>query len=246
VLTYNIHHGEGVDRKLDLERIARVITAQKPGLVALQEVDVNTRRAGGVDQAAELAKLTGMHVAFGRTIDFQGGRYGNAVLSRFPIESSETHALPGAASAERRGALAAVVRPWESGPAVTFVATHFDHQLEPDRIRQAEEINRLFAKDDGRPVLLAGDLNAEPESEPVARLREKWKDAAAGAARGDDNAGAPGATYPAPRPTKRIDYVMLRPASAWCAADTTVVDEPVASDHRPVLAVVEWQGSGLP
>src|SRR5688572_12746619 len=76
VLTYNIHHAEGTDGKLDLARIARVIHEQQPDLVALQEVDVKTRRTGGVDQAAELAKLTGMHVAFGKGIDFQGGEYG--------------------------------------------------------------------------------------------------------------------------------------------------------------------------
>src|SRR5687768_15481548 len=71
VLTYNIHHGEGVDGRLDLERIARVITAEEPDLVALQEVDVKTRRTGGVDQAAELARLTGMHFAFGKAIDYE-------------------------------------------------------------------------------------------------------------------------------------------------------------------------------
>jgi endonuclease/exonuclease/phosphatase family metal-dependent hydrolase len=238
VLTYNIHHGEGVDRKLDLERVAQVIVAQKPDLVALQEVDVKTQRTGGVDQAAELAKLTGMHVAFGRTIDHQGGQYGNAVLSRFPIESSETHPLPGAPSAERRGALAVAVRPWARGPAVTFVATHFDHQIEPDRVRQAEEINRLFAGDDEQVTLLAGDFNAEPASAPIQLLTTRWADAAASA--------PDSATSPATKPRRRIDYVMLRPAGGWRVIGTTVVNEPLASDHRPVLAVVEWQGARRP
>ena len=60
VLTYNIHHGEGTDGKFDYERLARVINGLKPDVAALQEVDRNTRRANGVDQAALLAKLTGM------------------------------------------------------------------------------------------------------------------------------------------------------------------------------------------
>lgn len=70
VLTYNIHHGEGTDGKFDLDRIAKLISAQEPDLVALQEIDVKTARASGVDQAAKLAKLTGMHYAFGRFMKY--------------------------------------------------------------------------------------------------------------------------------------------------------------------------------
>ena len=87
VLCYNIHHGEGVDRKLDLERIARVIRSVSPEVVALQEVDRNTQRTGRVDQPAELARLTKMKVVFEKNIDFQGGQYGNALLSTGRIAS---------------------------------------------------------------------------------------------------------------------------------------------------------------
>lgn len=73
VLSYNIHHGEGVDGKFDLERIAKVIQSVNPDLVALQEVDRNTTRASDVDQAQELAELTGMHMAYGKALDYQGG-----------------------------------------------------------------------------------------------------------------------------------------------------------------------------
>src|SRR5690242_10620478 len=72
VLTYNIHHGEGVDRQFDLSRIADVIRSASPDLVALQEVDRNTHRTGNVDQPAELARLMGMHVAFEPNIKFEG------------------------------------------------------------------------------------------------------------------------------------------------------------------------------
>ena len=85
VLTYNIHHGEGTDGKFDLDRIAKLISAQEPDLVALQEIDVKTARASGVDQAAKLAKLTGMHYAFGRFMKYDGGEYGQMVLSKHPI-----------------------------------------------------------------------------------------------------------------------------------------------------------------
>src|SRR5690606_15119708 len=93
VLSYNIHHAEGVDRKLDVERIAKIIVAAKPDLVALQEVDQKVTRTRGVDQPAELARLTGMHMAFGGNIRLQGGEYGNAVLSRWPIKAQKNHLL---------------------------------------------------------------------------------------------------------------------------------------------------------
>jgi endonuclease/exonuclease/phosphatase family metal-dependent hydrolase len=237
VLTYNIHHGEGTDGKLDLARIARVINEQKPDLVAVQEVDVNTQRTGGVDQAAELAKLTGLHVVFGKSIDYRGGQYGNAVLSRFPIDKHAVHPLPGKPEAERRTALEVVVRPWEGGPALTFVGTHLDHTRdETDRLRQADEINRLFTTVERRgPLILAGDLNATPTAETISRFTAHWTDAAG-------KAGA-APTIPAGNPRSRIDYVLLRPADQWRVVETSVVPESVASDHRPVLAVVEWRGA---
>ena len=82
VLTYNIHHGEGVDGKLDLKRIAQVITSVDPDLVALQEVDRGTRRTQEIDQPAELAQLTKMHVVFGGNIRYQGGDLHARVVRR--------------------------------------------------------------------------------------------------------------------------------------------------------------------
>jgi endonuclease/exonuclease/phosphatase family metal-dependent hydrolase len=235
ILTYNIHHGEGTDGKLDLARVAKVISDQKPDLVALQEVDVKTRRTGGVDEAAELGKLTGMNFVFGKAISYQGGAYGNAVLSRFPITSHEVHPLPAKEGSEKRCGLAAVVRPWEGGPELTFVSTHLDqHRDESDRLAQAEELQRaLLKKGDRRAIILAGDLNAVPASETMKRFAGKWTDA---------GAEANGPTVPSSKPTRRIDYVLLRPAAVWRAGETKVLDEPVASDHRPVLAELEWRG----
>jgi endonuclease/exonuclease/phosphatase family metal-dependent hydrolase len=236
VLTYNIHHGEGADGKLDLPRIAGVIAGQKPDLVALQEVDVKTRRTSSVDQVAELAKLTRMHAAFGKAIAFQGGEYGNAVLSRFPIRAAQTHPLPAKAGSEKRCALAVVVRPWgDAGPDLTFASTHLDHlRGEGDRLAQAAEILRvLTGENDARAMVLAGDLNATPGSETLKRFTAKWKDAGA-------ETGGP--TIPSDEPNRRIDYVLLRPGAAWHVNETQVLAEPVASDHRPVLAVLEWRG----
>src|ERR1043166_6137788 len=59
VMTYNIHVGVGMDKKLDLQRIANVIKAQRPDLVGLQEVDRGVERTKRIDEIAEIAKMTG-------------------------------------------------------------------------------------------------------------------------------------------------------------------------------------------
>src|SRR5437773_925395 len=90
VVTYNIRHGEGMDHKIDLLRIAKVIVAAKPDIVALEEVDQGTKRTSGSDQPAEFARLTGMKVVFGRNIPYDGGGYGTAVLTKLPVRSSSS------------------------------------------------------------------------------------------------------------------------------------------------------------
>ena len=85
VLAYNIHHGEGMDGRLDLERIAALIREVDPDLVTLQEVDSVTSRTNAIDQAAELGRLTGLKPVFGRFMSYQGGAYGMALLSKWEI-----------------------------------------------------------------------------------------------------------------------------------------------------------------
>ncbi|HEY1189898.1 MAG TPA: endonuclease/exonuclease/phosphatase family protein, partial [Gemmata sp.] len=234
VLCYNVHHGEGTDGKRDLARIARVIRAADPDLVALQELDDRTKRTGGVDQTAELARLTGLHAAFGKAIDFQGGGYGQAVLSRFPLGGTTVHPLPGGPNREKRIALEARLK--VDGRDLSFVTTHLDHQLAGDREQQAAKLNELFAGAD-RPVLLVGDLNATRDSKAFAALAAKWADATAGKGL---------LTIPADRPKEQIDHVLFRPADRFRVRGAAVPDEPVASDHRPVLVVLEPAPAGKP
>ena len=85
IMTYNIHVGVGMDKKLDLHRIADVINHEKPDLVGLQEVDRGVKRTEGKDEIAELAQMTRMDYAFAHNLDFQGGQYGVAILSRSAI-----------------------------------------------------------------------------------------------------------------------------------------------------------------
>jgi endonuclease/exonuclease/phosphatase family metal-dependent hydrolase len=233
VLTYNIHHAAGTDGKLDLERIARVIQSAKPDLVALQEVDQATTRSRGIDQLARLAELTGMHPAYGRAMDYQGGAYGVGMLSRWPIQMVRVHPLPSPAGVEPRVLLEAAVVPVKDGPKLQFLVTHVDHKADPaHRAQQVARIRELFPAPtaDAMPAILAGDFNATPDSEVMKSLLADWTDSAAGKAF---------LTCPSNPPRVKIDYVLYRPASAWRVIETHALDEPTASDHLPVLAVLE-------
>jgi endonuclease/exonuclease/phosphatase family metal-dependent hydrolase len=228
VLTYNIHHGRGADGQVDLERIAAVIKSAKPDLVALNEVDRVVNRSGKVDQPAELARLTGLHAAFEKNIDYDGGEYGNAVLSRYPIAKVENVPLPSQYRGEQRGMLVVEVHPRE-GQQLWFAATHFDYRPDPtERVKSVEMIAKLLAgRFEGRTMILAGDLNAVPESDVVRTLSKKWLVAESGN------------TFPAEKPTKRIDYVLARPAEEWRVVSAEVLEASDQSDHRPVLVTLE-------
>ena len=229
VLCYNIHVGVGNDGKLDLERTARTIMEQKPDLVAIQEIDRNTERTQKIDQVAELKRLTGMHAVFGKTIDFSGGEYGLAILSKYPISEHKITPLPQLGNREERGALEATIKlddqPGHRDMSLTFVSTHFCHQSEERRAMQAEKINELLSNRDGL-VIVAGDFNATPDSKTIVTMKAKWSDAT------NDEL-----TFPSDRPRVKIDYIFYRPGEMLRIKETRVIHEPVTSDHSPVLSV---------
>lgn len=223
VLTYNIHIGIGKDNKLDLERTARVISEQKPDMVALQEVDKKTHRTRKVDQAEELARLTKMNVVFGKTIDHQGGEYGIAILSRFPIKEHQMTQLPEQEDLEERGVLSTTIEIGEK-TSLRFLCTHFCHKSEKRRVLQAKKINELFAGDD-IPSILCGDMNAEPHSPSLDILYQSWEDATDATS-----------TFPGDR---KIDYILYRPKKSFKVVETKVIDDKITSDHSPVLSILE-------
>jgi len=227
VLSYNIHIGTGNDNKLDLERTAKVIMAQKPDIVALQEVDNKADRTKNVDQAAELARLTGMHFAYGKTINIAGGEYGIAILSKYPIVEHKITQLPQLGNREDRGALQAKLD-LGGGKTLLFVCTHFCHVSEERRTMQAKKINELFVGHDG-PVIVAGDFNATPDSKTIETMKAKWADAT------NDKP-----TFSSDKPRMKIDYIFYRPAEQFRIKETKVIEEPVASDHSPVLSVLKF------
>lgn len=237
VLTYNIHHGEGTDGRFDLPRLAGVMKRVQPDVIALQEVDQGTARAGHVSQLAELGRLMNMHAEFGKAMDYLGGGYGVGVLSRWPILAAENHPLPTLPGQEPRTALSVHVRVGEEGPLLQFISTHLDRgRGRENRITQATYLNALLVPGKGLPSILAGDLNARLGSTEMDTFDTLWTNA------------FPADSSPSTsqrRRRSRGDYVLLRPADRWRVVETTVIDETVASDHRPLLAVLEWIGPDL-
>jgi endonuclease/exonuclease/phosphatase family metal-dependent hydrolase len=220
VMTYNIKHGDVTS----LGDVAEVIRAQGPDIVALQEVDKETNRSDGVFQSYRLGQLTGMASAYRGAFDYDGGQYGLAILSRFPILSSTK--LEMTSSGEQRIAVAWKLQLGDESTLVV-INTHLGLSA-AERTTQIEELV-AYAEEEGAGIL-TGDFNALPDSAEMAPL-DIYLDAHAAVGDGD------GYSFPAHQPEKRIDYVLLQSVD-WEPLYSQVV-ETVASDHRPVVVELE-------
>lgn len=231
VVSYNIRHGAGMDGELDLERTAAVLEALHAEVILLQEVDERCARSGSVDQAKDLGERLGMNSAFAPFMDYGGGRYGLAILSSLPIVSSEVITLP-PGQREPRSALAIVVRKGEQ--AVRVVNAHFDWLDEDtERFAQATELSdAIAAMDPGIPTIFGGDLNDAPKSRAVLAFEREELPWHARFRR----IGPFGYTFPSDEPAKSIDHLLVAPSNLWSTAEVQVVREPMASDHRPIVA----------
>jgi endonuclease/exonuclease/phosphatase family metal-dependent hydrolase len=236
-MTYNIHAGQDASAQRNIERVAELIRQVGADIVLLQEVDRRTQRAGGADHLAELERLTGMHAAFGKSLDYQGGDYGIALLSRWPLDTVQRVPLavhPPQARSENRyepriGLYARITTPL--GP-LHVLNTHVDPAGEPT-YRHQEMIGLLaFARRTVPPTerfILSGDLNARDDTAELAALTFSLTDAWQRC--GDGGAGH---TFPASAPDRRIDYVLMRGLS--CTRAEVVSTQ--ASDHRPLLVTI--------
>ena len=235
VVAYNIRHGQGMDDRVDLARVAETLRALDADVVTLQEVDDRTERTGGVDQTAVLADLLGYHGLHGPHRPYQGGFYGNAVLSRLPVLSETTHPIPAASGSAL--SVHEVVVEVAPGFPVSVVSVHLAGTV-AERRAQADTVSRRFMNR-AHPVILAGDFNGRPDDEVVTRLRRAWKTTA--------KFGDP-RTYPADRPAREIDFFMWRPGRGAAEPQLRLIRnfagyERLASDHRPVIADFRWAGA---
>ena len=245
VLVYNIHAGKDAPGVGNLTRVAELIRSTNADIVLLQEVDRGTGRSNNVDQPAVLAAQTGLNVAYGSALDYDGGKYGVAILSRWPILGETLFHLPVAppqtrsgGSMEPRGALRITVASPKGRLAI--VNTHLDPtNVDRWRRQEADSIISLVAQTRRTVgmVIAGGDFNSTPESEVQtamrnAGLRDSWMECAEGQ----------GFTYPDDNPVKRIDYLFLT-GNVRCSS-AQVINTRV-SDHRPVLIELSLRSTAL-
>lgn len=230
VMSYNIHVGVGMDKKLDLQRIADVINKERPDLVGLQEVDRGVERTQRKDEIVELAALTRMEYAFAHNLDYQGGQYGVAILSRYPIRASDHRMFQNRRETERRGMIRVEVR--IDGKPTNFVTTHLDYQFPDGRLFEAEQL-LAYLKDVKGVLIVAGDFNEEPNGTTHKLMLTWFSDAWL-----SNPEKLMGFSYPADKPLKRIDYIFFRSSDGVKAKRSWVV-ETLASDHIPVVADLE-------
>jgi len=230
VVSYNIKHGHGMDGKVDLARIAAVLKKLQPDFVGLQEVDLVCSRSGKTNQINDLAEMTSMHPGFGSFMKYQGGHYGMAILSRYPLRNVESLRLPG--GNEPRVALLAEAQ-LPNGSSVLLVNVHFDW-VRDDKYRFAQA--SLLAEHLATvktPFILLGDFNDDPDSRTLAlfdklslRTQKPKEDRF---------------TIPSDKPSREIDFIFCAPAKSWQVGRVEVITEPVASDHRPVVAELTFR-----
>lgn len=233
VLTYNIHHANPPSKPnvIDIDAIANVIKQQQPDLIALQEVDVYTNRSGKtLNETSEIARLAGLpYYFFGKAIDYQGGEYGVAILSKYPLSSMANYPLPTAAgSGGELRTLATAIISLPGNKTIVFASTHLDAQTsETNRLLQIQKITDIL-NPQTIPVILAGDFNAIPGSNTINILDGNFTRSCISSC---------GFTISAISPTKTIDFIAYRPSDKFTVTSHKVIEEKYASDHLPVLVV---------
>ena len=217
LMTYNIKNANGMDDVCNFQRIANVINNASPDVVAIQEVDSMTKRSGQKYVLGEIAGRTQMHAYFAPAIDFDGGKYGIGLLTRQVPVRLQTIPLPG-----REEERALVLAEFED---YIYCCTHMS-LTEEDRM-ESLKIVKSFTTPYKKPLFLAGDMNAEPESDFIKELQKDFQLLS----------NPKQHTYPAPEPKETIDYIaaLKSNANGFALISARVLNEPVASDHRPIL-----------
>ena len=217
LMSYNIKNANGMDNVCNFQRIANVINNTSPDVVAIQEVDSMTNRSGQKYVLGEIADRTQMHGYFAPAIDYDGGKYGIGLLTKQVPLRLQTLPLPG--REEARTLILAEFTDY------IYCCTHMS-LTEEDRIKSLELV-KAFTSSSTKPLFLAGDMNAEPESGFIKELQKDFQILS----------NPKQHTFPAPDPKETIDYIatLKQNAKGFAVISAKVINEPMASDHRPIL-----------
>lgn len=230
VLSFNVRSARGDQLQpryeaRNLEALVELIGDVSPDAILLQELDRGVRRTERVDQFDYLLERTGLAGRFAHTVDYQGGRFGLAVLTSHELSLYEEVHLPQWGGKEPRK-LQRMRITLSNGQVVDLMNTHID----PERISRGRHIQRVAEESARRatgPSVLGGDFNIRPTASVLNHIRARFRDAAG------DGAGAEHNTFPARSPLFRVDYLFYRNLEL---ESFTTLDARGISDHRPVIA----------
>ncbi|MGM0923077.1 MAG: endonuclease/exonuclease/phosphatase family protein [Bacillota bacterium] len=237
VMTFNIHHGKGMDKQLDLCRIAEVIQKSDVDIIGLNEVDKHfSKRSDYEDQISWLAKQLNMNQTFSPSLSITSKnstnirQYGNALLSRYPIVNEKRHLfnfIPG--FIEGRSLLEATIEINEK-----FFQVNVTHlSLNPILHRKQSDFIVNQCHKAPHPMIIMGDWNMRPESKGWRKITGEFQDAWHLAGKGT------GFTYPSIRPRSRLDYLFVSHHFRVIEAEI-ITNFPIASDHLPLKAILSF------
>lgn len=238
LLTYNVHRCVGVDRRLDVGRIADVIAEHDPDIVCLQELDVGRARTGWIDQAETIARRLDMSFRFHPAMRIEAELYGDAILTRRPerlVRAAALPTLPGVPGLEPRGAIWSQVD--FDGVTLNILNTHFGLVPREQRLQAAALVGSDWLGDPSctGPTILTGDFNATSITRPYGALARRLDDA-------QRRMGLKPSvkTFPSGFPAIRIDHCFVSPEIR-----PTRISAPfsplarLASDHLPLVMEFE-------
>jgi endonuclease/exonuclease/phosphatase family metal-dependent hydrolase len=228
VMSYNLHSGFDVQGRMDLEAIAQTIESEGADVIALQEVSRGWVIDTSADMLAWLAQRLNLPYVWGPTTD---ALWGNAILSRYPIEQVQLHPMPNNDLIRpARGFIDATLN--VGGQPLRVMATHL-HHVDVDGTLRVPQVQALLAAWQQQPyTMVLGDLNAWPASPEMQLLRE------AGLRDAFTSSGASGTgfTFRSDGPDRRIDYVYHSPD---LSARDFNVNPSRASDHAAIAVTLD-------
>lgn len=232
IMSYNIHIAIPPTKPgtTDIDAIVKAIKEQDPDIIALQEVDVNTVRTGKINEAALIAEKLKMNFFFAKAIDHDGGDYGVAILSKFPLSETKIHRLTIIAGTNGEPRVMATAKvTLKNGQTIRFASTHLDARGDSEnREKQISEINAIGASET-LPLIIAGDFNAQPQSQVIKKMDEVFTRTCQECA----------PTFPVVNPRTTIDFIAFKKSPNIKTISHSVVQEHYASDHLPVLAMLQ-------
>ena len=237
VMSYNTRHcapydPNDKDKKPDIDGIATVIKAKNPDVVLLQEIDSCTTRSNKVDQTKELAKKANYpYYHFFKMFDYQGGKYGMAMLSKMQIKDAVSVKLPDEINGYPMSGNSAYGTASASfkGKDISFVVCHLPLTQAERDVQVPYIIGKVIEL--RKPIIWGGDFNATPDNNTIKQL------VSAGFVRTNKN--PINYTIPSNKPNREIDYISYFPNDAFAVESHIVVSGTSASDHLPIISALK-------